>query len=695
MRVDRRLALRGCIALALLLVSAAPVAAVPTDQAAAPVGEPAGTNWSVYGGNLYNQRYSSLNQITTSNVANLKGAWTFHTGSASSATSFESSPIVVDGTMYLTGPQSQVYALDARTGNQLWNYVPALSDIAALPLCCGQVNRGVGFGQGKVFVAQLDAKLVALDAGSGQVLWSVPDDDPRAGYSQTMAPLYWNGMVFIGVSGAEYEIRGHVTAYDATTGQQVWRFFTIPAPGDFGSDTWPAGTDMWKFGGGSVWQTPALDPDLGLLYVTVGNPSPDLDGSQRGGDNLFTEAIVALDAKSGARKWHFQEVHHDIWDYDTVSPNVLFDVSVNGKTVKGIGQTGKTGWVYLLDRQTGTPIVGIDERLVPQIGQQKTAPTQPFPIGDSFVPQACPEDIGNYPTAGIFTPFKTDPILMCPGANGGSEWSTSSYSPQTSLMYVCGIHQPQIWTGKPDQIAPGTLRLGSAFFTPPGGATWGNVTAIDVRTNRQAWQARTDQMCIGGTMATAGGLVFAGEGNGNFDAYDAKSGNRLWQFQTGAGANAPAVTYQLDGQQYVAVASGGNFQLDFPRGDTLWVFSLQGTLGPASAPPAPATQVASTARSVTNVTIEDFDFNPGVFGVAVPPGTTITWTNNGPTVHTTTSDSGVWDSGDLQVGDDFSFTFTDPGVYWYFCRPHPFMRGSITIDSNAPAPQGGSIQIDG
>ncbi len=680
MRVDRRLVLRGCIALALLLVSAAPVAAVPTDQAVAPVGEPAGSNWSVYGGNLYNQRYSSLNQISTTNVANLKGAWTFHTGSASSATSFESSPIVVDGTMYLTGPQSQVYALDARTGKQLWNYVPALSDIAALPLCCGQVNRGVGFGQGKVFVAQLDAKLVALDAGSGQVQWSVPDDDPRAGYSQTMAPLYWNGMVFIGVSGAEYEIRGHVTAYDATTGQQVWRFFTIPAPGDFGSDTWPAGTDIWKFGGGSVWQTPALDPDLGLLYITVGNPSPDLDGSQRGGDNLFTEAIVALDAKSGARKWHFQEVHHDIWDYDTVSPNVLFDVSVNGKTVKGIGQTGKTGWVYLLDRQTGTPIVGIDERLVPQIGQQKTAPTQPFPIGDSFVPQACPEDIGNYPTAGIFTPFKTDPILMCPGANGGSEWSASSYSPQTSLMYVCGIHQPQIWTGKPDQIAPGTLRLGSAFFTPPGGATWGNVTAIDVRTNRQAWQARTDQMCIGGTTATAGGLVFAGEGNGNFDAYDAKTGNRLWQFQTGAGANAPAVTYQLDGQQYVAVASGGNFQLDFPRGD---------------APPAPVTQVASTARSVTNVTIEDFDFKPGVFGVAVPPGTTITWTNNGPTVHTTTSDSGVWDSGDLQVGDNFSFTFTDPGVYWYFCRPHPFMRGTITIDPNAPAPQGGSIQIDG
>jgi len=260
---------------------------------------------------------------------------------------------------------------------------------------------------------------------------------------------------------------------------------------------------------------------------------------------------------------------------------------------------------------------------------------------------------------------------------------------------VCGIHQPQIWTGKPDQIDQGTLRLGSAFFTPPGGATWGSVTAIDVRTNRQAWQMRTDQMCIGGSLATAGGLVFAGEGNGNFDAYDARSGNRLWQFQTGAGANAPAVTYQAGGQQYVAVASGGNFQLDFPRGDTLWVFALNGTLGPAAAPAAPATQVAPTARSVTDVTVEDFDFKPGVFGVSVPPGTTITWTNVGPTVHTATSDNGVWDSGDLAIGQSYAFTFTDPGVYWYFCRPHPFMRGTITIDSNAPAPEGGAIQLDG
>jgi alcohol dehydrogenase (cytochrome c) len=689
-----RLHVCASIVLAVLLISAPAAGAVPADQAAPPAGEAAGNNWAAYGGNLFNQRYSSLDQINTGNVANLKGAWTYHTGGNSSATSFESSPVVVDGTMYLTGPQSQVYALDATNGSEKWRYVPEYSGLAALPLCCGQVNRGVGFGAGKVFVGQLDAKLTALDASTGQPVWSVQVDDPRAGYSETMAPLYWNGMVFIGISGAEYEIRGHVTAYDANSGQQLWRFFTIPGPGEFGNDSWPAGTDMWKFGGGSMWGTPALDPDLGMLYFAVGNPSPDLDGSQRAGDNLFTESIVALDAKTGTRKWHFQEVHHDLWDYDATSPTLLFDVQMNGKTVKGIGQAGKTGWVYLLDRDSGAPLVGIDERLVPQIGEQNTAATQPYPAGDSFVPQACTADIGNYPTAGIFTPFKTDPILMCPGANGGSEWSPSSYSQQTGLMYVCGIHQPQIWTGKPDLIAQGTLRLGSAFVTPPGGQTWGTFTAIDVKTNRKAWQVQTDQMCIGGSLATAGGLVFAGEGNGNFDAYDARNGQRLWQFQTGAGANAPAVTYQVNGQQYVAVAAGGNFQLDFPRGDTLWVFSLSGSLDPVAAPPAPASQVATTARSVNSVTIEDFDFKPGVFGVAVPPGTTITWTNTGPTAHTTTADNGTWDSGLLNAGDSYSFTFNDPGVYWYFCRPHPFMRGTITIDPNAPAPQGGAVEVD-
>jgi quinohemoprotein ethanol dehydrogenase len=651
-----------------------PVASPPAGSAK-PVGEAAGAEWTTYGGNLFNHRYSSLDQIDTGNVAQLKGAWTYHTGVQSSGTSFESSPIVVGGVMYLTGPQSQVYALDAKTGKELWKYVPPITGLEALPLCCGQVNRGVAVGEGLVFVGQVDAKLTALDAQTGEVKWSVQVADPRAGYSETMAPIYYDGLVYIGISGAEYEIRGFVTAFSAGSGDQVWRFYTIPGPGEFGHDTWPQDNDIWMYGGGSVWQAPAFDPDLGLMYIVVGNPSPDLDGTQRAGDNLFTESIVALDLKTGAYKWHFQEIHHDIWDYDVVSPAVLFDVNVNGTPVKGIGQAGKTGWVYLLDRTNGTPIVPIDEKPVPQ--------------GDAFVPHECPEKIANYPMGPIFSTFGRDPVLICPGANGGSEWSTASYNPQTELMYVCGIHQPQIWTTKPDKLEPGTFRLGSAFITPPGGKTSGTFTAIDVKTNTIAWQKQWDQMCIGGSLATAGGLVFAGEANGNFDAYDAKTGDVLWQFQTGAGANAPAVTYEVDGTQYVAVASGGNFQLNFPRGDTLWVFALNGTLGPAKAPPPPSSEVSASAISVNHVDIIDFAFSPGT--IIVPPGTTVTWTNTGKQPHTATStvsesNPTKFDSGILQPGQSYSFTFDQAGTYDYFCTIHPFMRGKVIVDPNAPAP---------
>jgi alcohol dehydrogenase (cytochrome c) len=659
------------------------------EPASAPAGEPAGQEWTTYGGNLYNQRYSGLDQINTQNVTDLKGAWVYHTNVYSAGTSFESVPIVVDGTMYLTGPQSQVYALDARNGQEKWKYVPTIQDLVSLPLCCGQVNRGVAVGDGLVFVGQVDGKLTALKQDTGEVAWSVDVGDPRAGYSETMAPVYFDGLVYTGVSGAEYEIRGYVTAYDAMTGKQVWRFYTIPEPGQPGSETWPQDNEMWKYGGGSMWQSPAVDPELGMLYIQVGNPSPDLDGTMRAGDNLFTESIVALDLKTGEYKWHFQEIHHDIWDYDTVSPNVLFDVQIDGQTVKGLGQAGKTGWVYLLNRESGKPLVGIEEKPVPQMAEQHTAATQPFPTGDAFVPLECPEKVGNYPMGGIFTPFGAEPVLVCPGANGGSEWSASSYSPQTEMMYVCGIHQPQIWTFKPDKLEPGTLRLGSAFITPPGGKTWGTFTGMDVKTNKIGWQAKLDQMCIGGSMSTAGGLVFVGEANGNFDAFDAKTGDRLWQFQTGAGVNAPAMTYEIDGKQYIAVAAGGNFQLNFPRGDALWVFSLDGTLGPVAAPPAPSSEVAANAYATDHVGIVDFGFQPGT--IIVPPGTTVTWTNDGAQPHSATStvsesNAVKFDSGILNPGQTYSFTFDQAGTYDYFCIVHPFMRGKVIVDPNAPKP---------
>jgi glucose dehydrogenase len=250
------------------------------------------------------------------------------------------------------------------------------------------------------------------------VKWSIQVADPRAGYSETMAPVFYDGLVYIGISGAEYEIRSFVTAYKADSGAQAWRFYTVPGPGQPGHESWPQNNDMWKYGGGSVWQVPAIDPSLGLMYIVVGNPSPDLDGSKRAGDNLFTESIVALDLKTGAYKWHYQEIHHDIWDYDTISPAVLFDVDVNGKMVKGLGQAGKTGWVYLLDRTNGKPIVPIGEKPAPQDAAQHTSATQPYPQGDPFVPHACPEKIATYPMGPIFSTFGSSPVLICPGANG-------------------------------------------------------------------------------------------------------------------------------------------------------------------------------------------------------------------------------------------------------------------------------------
>jgi amicyanin len=342
-----------------------------------------------------------------------------------------------------------------------------------------------------------------------------------------------------------------------------------------------------------------------------------------------------------------------------------------------------------LDRQTGKPLVGVDDKPVPQMAEQHTAATQPFPKGDAFVPQECPEPIGKYPMGGIFTPFGADPVLICPGANGGSEWSPASYSPDTEMMYTCGIHQPQIWTFKPDKLEPGTLRLGSAFLTPPGGKTWGLFSGVDVKTNTVTWQHQFPQMCIGGSMATAGGLVFVGEGNGNFDAFDAKTGDLLWQFQTGAGANGTPMTYMIDGKQYVAIAAGGNFQLGFPKGDALWVFSLDGTLGPVAAPPAPSSEVAANAYSTDHVDIVDFAFTPST--IIVPPGTTVTWTNTGSQPHSATStvsesNPTKFDSGILNPGQSYSFKFEKAGTYDYFCVPHPFMRGKVIVDPNAPAP---------
>jgi PQQ-dependent dehydrogenase (methanol/ethanol family) len=516
-------------------------------------------NWASYGRDYTNQRYSPLSRIGTGNVSGLKLAWTYRTGIPHA---FETSPVVIDGTMYISTALNHVIALDARTGEKRWEYAPQLGTTV---FCCGPVNRGVAVYGGRVYMGQLDAKLVALDAANGNKVWEVQVGDPGEGYSLNGPVVAVDGKVITGVSGGEYGIRGHVTAYDAASGEQVWRFYTIPSPEEGGwwgkwAETDPFGTplnrdiakekadsaryaDTWRTGGGGVWQAVAVDRELGLVFFTTGNPSPDLDGGPRPGDNLYTSAFVAVELATGKYRWHLQEIPHDVWDLDAASPVVLADVRDSaGRTVKAVAQAGKTGWVYVVDRATGRPIRR----------------------SDAYVPQ---EDMFAQPTA--------NGTRMLPGANGGSEWSPTAYSPQTGYMYILGMHQPMNYIVKAEPRQKPALWLGGAFIGT-GEPQYGVFTAVDLNTGKVAWSHRTAKPLIGGALATAGGVVFMGTPDGEFVAHDARSGRVLWTHRSKGGVNAPPITYAVDGRQYVAVAAGGNYQINSPRSDELLVFSLEG-----------------------------------------------------------------------------------------------------------------------
>jgi len=516
-----------------------------------------GKNWSIYGHDYTNQRYSPLAQITSANVGSLKMSWMYQTG-ISRLGSFETSPVVVDGVMYVTTPYNTAMAVDARTGQQLWRYEHKPS-ITAPIYCCGPNNRGVAISGGTVYMGTLDARLVALDSKTGAVKWDVEVADPEAGYSLTITPLIVDNSVIVGTSGAEYGIRGFVRAYNKDDGKPMWTFYTLPDKGWEGNFAEKTGEgedlkrnitaekaamaqygDAWKRGGGSVWMTPAYDATSHNIFFSVGNPSPDLDGTVRPGDNLYTESIVAIDARTGEYKWHYQQVPHDVWDFDATSPPVIVKLK-NGKTA--VAEAGKTAFVYVLDAETGKLIRKSDE----------------FNRHENYFVQ---------PTA--------DGVRMLPGANGGSEWSPPAVNPTLGYMYVLGLEQPMNYITHSAPLEKGKLWLGSAFKAVPGEKQFGTFTAIDLNTGKRAWQVKTDQPMIGGALATAGNLVFTGEGNGQFIAYNARSGAKLWSFNGGAGCNAPPISYSVDGKQFIAVACGGNYQLGYPLGDVVLVFALPG-----------------------------------------------------------------------------------------------------------------------
>ncbi len=568
----------------------------------------ASDNWITNGGSLWNQRYSALDEINASNVSQLKGVWLAHLRQSGVAAKYsgESQPLEYQGIIYVPTGQDDVFAVNADTGDILWEYQAHLDQTISV-VCCGWESRGVAIGDGRVYIGQLDGKLVALDQQTGQVAWSTPVARWQDGYSVTGAPLYVDGMVITGVSGGEFGTRGSVTAYDATNGKLLWRFYTIPAPGETGHDTWPQTGNAWKVGGAPVWQTPSVDPKLGLLYFSTGNAGPDNNGSRRAGKNLFTASLVALDYKTGKLKWWYQMVHHDIWDYDAPSPTVLFDAHVNGNDVHGIGEASKTGWLYLLDRETGKPLFPTPETAVPQNADQKTWPTQPIPPYAPVVPHAPSQaqynavvavakelsKTGAPPKAikatQMYTPYWKTLTVLTPGPQGGTNWQPSSYNQKTHMFYVCaqsgvtGNTAGPVGAARKASVAQiaigGTLTIAGGF-----GANAGTFTAIDATTGKIVWQKNWAEACYAGSATTAGNIVFIGRNDGRLQAYNATSGTLLWSFQTGAGANDAPTIFRRHGKEYVVFYAAGNALAATPHGDNLWLFSLDGLLGPVAAP---------------------------------------------------------------------------------------------------------------
>src|ERR1700742_4938846 len=348
----------------------------------------AGDDWITNGGGTTNDRYSSLDEINTSNVKELKGEWMTKIGANATSAKFsaEGQAITYNGTIYIPDGADDVFAIDASSGHRLWTYEPHLPpDPLGEVVCCGWDNRGVALGDGMVFVSQLNGAQVALDQATGKVKWSTSVVKPGQGFSITSAPLYYNGKVYVGGSGGEYGVRGRLTALDAKTGKIDWRFYTTPSPKETGGNTWPD-NGSYKHGGASLWNTPSVDPKLNEIYFSTSNASPWV-GKEREGEGLFTSSIVALDAKTGKYKWHYQQVHHDLWDFDSPSPTVLFNGEMNGEEREAIGEPSKTGWVYLVDRKTGKPIYPIPEVKLPQDPNEATFPTQPEPTMPAFSPQ--------------------------------------------------------------------------------------------------------------------------------------------------------------------------------------------------------------------------------------------------------------------------------------------------------------------
>ncbi len=514
----------------------------------------AGADWPTHGGNLLNHRFSPLQQIDAASIAELVPVWMHATGIEGA---LETTPIVVGNTMYVTTAGGRVLALNAATGEELWRFEPT---VAAATLCCGPTNKGVAVYGAMVYVSSLDAKLIALDARTGEPAWEAQLADPTRGYSATMAPVAVDGRVYVGVAGERYGIRGFLAAFDARSGEELWRWHTIPSPEQGGwwgewAETDPFGTPLnrdtgaeradsaaftgsWGVGGGGIATSPAYDRETGRLYVNVEGPAPLIAGGIRPGDNLYTGSIVALDAASGEKVWHAQYLPHDTWGLSGGSAPFLFERGED----RYVGFAGRTGWVYVFDADTGRPILR----------------------SDNFVPQES-----------LFArPAEEGAVRVAPGANGGNPGTGVAYDPDAGIVFVGGAHQPMVYARGGDGYRPGQLWLGGELRHPPDEPQWGTVSAIDLADGQIRWQNRTPAPAQSDVLATAGGLVFVGQGSGTLDAFDAGSGELLWQFEMGAGVHGGPITYQVGDVQYVVATAGGSFHYDTAPGDEIIAFAL-------------------------------------------------------------------------------------------------------------------------
>lgn len=559
---------------------------------------PQSPDWRTYGQGYGNQRYSALADITTANVSALAPAWIFQSGVVGT---FPTNPLVVDGVMYLTTPFNHVVALDAATGQQKWRYTHTLLN---KELCCGSHNRGLAWQDGRLFMITADARLLALDAATGKLVWDVPVVDPTTGkpadldaikhfdpanraafdravrFAGNMAPVVHGDRLYVGVSGTGYSavlgdaeadsasvlgrpgvrdgLRAFMSAYSLEDGSLIWRWYSTAAEGWEGSFAGATsfgeslGRDLaaekaalaqypeaWKAGGGSIYATPSIDAELGLIYFGTGNASPGYADYKRPGDNLYTSSVVALEMATGKLRWYYQLVPHDVWGYDAASPPVLLDApDAAGKTVPALAVASKSGWMYVFDRRTG----------------------EVLRRSEAFVPQSQP----------MFQHATKTGVEVAPGAAGGANWPPSAFHPGTGLVYVPATHNPTRYHLETDSEGHPVTVLSFGGDTP----RTGTFSAIDPATGRLAWQYKSALPVMSGALATAGGLVFAGESTGDFLAFDATSGDRVWRFATGAGVNAPPVTYRAGGRQFVAVAAGGHALFNFPLGDAVIAFAL-------------------------------------------------------------------------------------------------------------------------